>query len=163
MAKSGGAIIDRDKYQYEKVTIVDAQGKRRTSHGNNDSVFRAMKKVTTTDGVRKLLKINGLADRAPSGNSGTYRMSVGNSLRAVLRRYEKDPDNEKPLNIAGIPITSFDQDIPEDDDTTTSAKKAPPAKKRTKQAAASRGRSSGSRVIASARRTARSATTSRGA
>ena len=167
------SIIDRDKYDYVKTHRVDSKGKKRTSYGVGDSVGDALAKYAPKlEQLRPLLKKNGLPDREPTSNPGQFRMSVGGSLRAVLRRHEKDPDNNPPLKIANLEITSFDQVIPDPPgwgdakkEKTPAAKKGTATRARRKEAAAekappSRGKRTGSRGTSSARRTAGNSTTS---
>lgn len=101
-APESKGIVDREKYQYDKVKLRGKDGKLRQSVGNGDAVATAMLGMSHAD-VKRAAKENGLKIKE-SGNPGTYRMTVGQSLRARVRRGE-------PVTVAGVVIKKLDQRV----------------------------------------------------
>ena len=93
---------------YEPIKVRDANGKAKVSRGNGDAVARALISLDAK-ALNAVVKENGLTDKhknrvAESPNMGLARMSIGNSLRAMVRRGEH-------VVIAGLTIKSLDQNV----------------------------------------------------
>lgn len=82
--------IDASAYGYEKTRVVGKDGKTKSSVGNGDAVQRALLKFTAAGGdIGKVIRANKLPqDPAQYDNQGLLRMSVGNSLRARVKKGE---------------------------------------------------------------------------
>ena len=88
MAKNEATVIDPSGYDYGATKVVDKAGKTRTSIGNGDAVQRAMLKfMAAGKDIGQVIRANKLAqDPKKYENAGLLRMSVGNSLRALVRK-----------------------------------------------------------------------------
>lgn len=131
-AKIKGDIIDRSKYGYTRTKTTGADGKVRSSTSNGDAVAKALMLIPTGDAaISKVAKDNDLYDRIKdrlgSANAGQIRMSVGNMLRAKVRKGE-------PVTIGEIVVKKLDQtvkvpDAPKPAPAKKDAKPEPKAKK----------------------------------
>lgn len=101
-------VVDREKYNYDRVKTTDPKtGKTRTSYGNGDAVAKAMlgldeKQLERVVRTNKLIDKIGTPEKAT--NIGLYRMALGNSLRAMVRRGE-------PVTIGEHTIKRLDQKV----------------------------------------------------
>lgn len=122
-AEDNTPMIDRDKYAYNTVRVAGKDGKVRNSTGNGDAVARAMLSVTFDD-LPKIIKKNGLPDLKQGSNPGQFRMIVGNSLRAKVRKGEE-------VTIGDVVVKKLDQREPVIKEAPLAERKAaePKAKK----------------------------------
>lgn len=94
--------------EYATTKIVGSDGKTRHSKSNDDAVARAMLIFTAGGGdIAKVIKANGLSDKydpAKYDNQGLLRMSVGNSLRALVR-------GGTPVTVGDITVKTLEQRI----------------------------------------------------
>lgn len=130
-------IIDRDKYNYERVQYADPKtGKRRSSYSNGDAVATAMLGIDQK-GLEKVMRDNGLKEKLgkhveSAANPGQFRMLLGNSLRAMVKRGEE-------VTIGDHVIKKLDQKIKASVAPAPEAKpKAPPKAKPSKKASKSK-------------------------
>ena len=92
-AAGGSATIDASGYNYETLKVAGKDGKVRHSVGNGDAVQRAMAKLLadakdTKVALTKVVKDNKLGEKvdvAKWDNMGLLRMTIGNSLRALVK------------------------------------------------------------------------------
>lgn len=127
MAKAkSGSVVSGD-YDYKSTRIRDKDGALRHTRSNDDAVARAML-VATASGVtiEQIIKANDLGSKfKPSqwDNRGLLRMSVGNTLRGLVR-------NDTPVKIGSVTVKSLEQRVavPEVKDAPKKAAK-PKAKK----------------------------------
>lgn len=104
-AEDNAPMIDRSRYDYSTVRVADPKtGKVRHSTGNGDAVARAMLAITADD-LPKLVKKNGLPELKHGSNPGQFRMIVGNSLRAKVRKGEE-------VTIGDVVVKKLDQREP---------------------------------------------------
>lgn len=128
------SIIDREKYNYDRVKVQDKEGKTRYSYSKGDAVARAMLGMDHEDLV-KIVKGNKVLDERigrhadKPANSGQFRMMVGNSIRALVKR-------GTPVKVGKHTISDLNQDvpIPEVKETPKAAKPKSAAKRATKKA-----------------------------
>lgn len=103
-----GGIVDTSKYNYDRTSIVGADGKTRHSASNGDAIAKAMLVFIAGGGdIAKVIKANGLGDKydvAKYDNMGLLRMSVGNSLRGLVR-------NGTPVTIGDIVVKTLEQRV----------------------------------------------------
>lgn len=128
--------IDTSNYEYGTTKIRDADGTLRHSRGTGDAVHKAIllhMAGAKDDDARKakltqIVKANKLdADKfnpKKFDNQGLLRMSIGNSLRAAVKRGE-------PVTIGAVEVKRLDQkvDLPKVEQVAPARK---PAKKVTK-------------------------------
>lgn len=84
------ASIDTGKYEYGRVKYRDKDGKTKVSRGNLDAVALAMLGMGPKE-LDRVVKDNKLEDKVAKArtlNAGQFRMSIGNSLRAIVRAGE---------------------------------------------------------------------------
>jgi len=84
------ASIDTGKYEYGRVKYRDKDGKTKVSRGNLDAVALAMLGMGPKE-LERVVKDNKLEDKVAKArtlNAGQFRMSIGNSLRAIVRAGE---------------------------------------------------------------------------
>ena len=89
--KATGSLIDTAKYDYQRVSIRDKNGKVRHSAINGDAISKALLVHTAEGGtINGVIRDNGLTAKFKDkgGNAGTLRMSVGVALRAIVRSGE---------------------------------------------------------------------------
>lgn len=102
-ATTDGAVsIDKAKYGYEAVTREVEGGKKRKSYDNADNVAKALRNKTDAE-VEKIAKDNELGDKFKSLshlNPGMRRMSIGNTLRGIIRKGGKVKVDNK--NVASL-------------------------------------------------------------
>lgn len=102
-------IIDRSKYNYERKQYADPEtGKRRSTYSNGDAVANAMLGLSA-DQLEKVMKDNGLEEKlgkhlTGAANPGQFRMLLGNSLRAKVKRGE-------PVTIGEHTVKKLDQKV----------------------------------------------------
>lgn len=86
----GGSVVDTERYGYDRIAYTDPKtGKTRHSAGNGDAVARAMLGLNSDD-LMRIVKKAGLGDKydgkaGKAGNPGLFRMSLGHSLRALIK------------------------------------------------------------------------------
>lgn len=110
-AKADGTI-DASKYDYQTLKVQGRDGKTRHSIGNGDAVQRAMAKYVanakdTKVALAKVVKDNKLGDKvdvAKWDNMGLLRMTIGNSLRALVK-------NGTPVTIGDETVKTLAQRI----------------------------------------------------
>lgn len=120
--KKETATIDASGYDYGTVKVKDKSGKTRASTGNGDAVQRAMlRHVAAGKTLEQVIRANKLTQEpAKYDNQGLLRMSVGNSLRAMVRRGEH-------VVIGDVTIKSLEQRVALDE--VKDGAKSKPAKK----------------------------------
>lgn len=95
-------------YDYKTLTTRDKDGRTRSSKGNGDAVQKALLVYVAAGGdLVKVVKANGLQDRldpAKYDNQGLFRMSLGNSLRGLVR-------NGTHVTIGDVVVKSLDQRV----------------------------------------------------
>lgn len=88
-AAAGDTLAGLAERDYKKTRIVGGDGRVRHSKSNDDAVARAMLVFMAGGGnIARVIKDNKLTDKydpAQYDNQGLLRMSVGNSLRALVR------------------------------------------------------------------------------
>lgn len=94
--------------EYEKAKFKGADGKTHTTTSNGDALAKAMAGLSVAD-LNKAVKANGLSEKYPSGvegfgNQGLARMSIGNSLRALVK-------NGTPVTVGEHTIKKLDQKV----------------------------------------------------
>lgn len=77
-------VINRNKYNYERIKTLDADGKVKHSSSNGDAVARAML-VLTPDQLADLAEANDV-DMSKYKNGGLARMALSNRIRALVRK-----------------------------------------------------------------------------
>lgn len=96
------------QYNYATLTTKDKDGKTRHSKGNGDAVQKALLVYVAAGGdLAKVVKANGLQDKldqAKYDNMGLFRMSLGNSLRGLVR-------NGTHVTIGDVVVKSLDQRV----------------------------------------------------
>lgn len=99
--------IDTEKYKYGRTKVRDKAGKVRHSATNGDAVAKAMMGLTVPQ-VVDVMNANGLqrfAAYATEKNPGQFRMTIGNSLRGMVRK-------GTAVTIGPHRIEKLDQNIP---------------------------------------------------
>lgn len=144
--KTGGNIIDTSKYNYDKTKYRDGEGKAKFSKSNGDALAKALTGADR-DALKQVASDNGLADRfkelAKHDNLGQFRMSLGNSLRAMIRkgvgvkvRGQKITDLKQDVTIArGITVEGTIKAGEKSERRAPAAKKAAKKAKKAKKAA----------------------------
>lgn len=108
-ASTLSSLAERD---YTKARIVGGDGKVRHSKSNDDAVARAMlvhlaAHGTSDEVFAKIVKANGLGDKldpAEYKSAGLFRMTLGNSLRALVR-------GGTPVVIGDVTVKSLEQRV----------------------------------------------------
>lgn len=134
-AKGDKSVINHDKYQYQRTRIKSDSGAVKTVVSNGDAVARALSYVGTKE-LDGLVRQHSLPKPKATLNAGLRKMSVANSLRALVR-------GGVPTQIGDYIVKSLDQRSPPFADLggstkTTKKAKAPakePAKAKLKKAA----------------------------
>lgn len=107
MAKASANIIDTTKYDYDKTKFRDGEGKARFSKSNGDAVAQALLGADR-DALIAVVKANGLEAKfkelVKHDDTGVFRMSLGNSLRAMVRK-------GTGVKVRGHSITKLDQKV----------------------------------------------------
>lgn len=104
--KTATATIDPSKYDYKTAKTVGKDGKTVKSLGNGDAVQKAMLlfKASGKD-ISQVIKANGLPQVVSNyDNLGLLRMSVGNSLRALVKA-------GTPVTIGSITVSKLSQRV----------------------------------------------------
>lgn len=102
--------IDMSDRDYRRVKVVGEDGRSRHSAHNDDAVARALLTFITAGGdLDKVLKDNKLGDIYPKGrrgfgNAGLFRMTLGGSLRALVR-------SGTPAKIGDIVVKTLEQRV----------------------------------------------------
>lgn len=127
--KAETASIDMSDRDYRRVRVIGKDGRTRHSASNDDAVARAMLTFVAGGGdLDKLVKANKLIEKYPGGsagykNPGLFRMSLGGTLRALVR-------NGTPVQIGSVTIKSLDQRVADPNiDAPAKARKQAAAKK----------------------------------
>ena len=116
-------VINRDKYNYDRVRFKDSEGKVRHSASNGDAVAKAMLGLTA-DQIQEAIRVNGLADKLGSyKNAGLLRMAVGNALRALVRKGQS-------VTVGAHVIKKLDQRVVIDEATKEPPKPKVPRRKK---------------------------------
>lgn len=88
-AKKEGTSIDMSDRDYKAIRVENKDGTIRHSRGNGDAVAKAMIAYVAGGGdLMAVVKANGLTDKYGQKdfpNQGMFRMTLGNSLRALVR------------------------------------------------------------------------------
>lgn len=96
-----------DPKRYDAVKLRGADGRLRLSRGNGDAVATAMLGLDH-DALVKVMRANGLADKlgayANPAVAGRFRMLLGNSLRALVRK-------GTPVDVAGTEVRTLKQRV----------------------------------------------------
>jgi hypothetical protein len=105
MADTFNALKERG---YARTKIIGSDGKARHSASNGDALARALLIYVAGGGdLTKLAKVNGLQDRISVetlSNQGLARMTLGNMLRALVKRGE-------PVTVGDLTVKSLDQKV----------------------------------------------------
>lgn len=111
-AKATGSVVDLNTYDYKRTSIRGKDGKIRHSASNGDAIAKTMLVFVAGGGkLEDVVRANGLDDkfkgRKVSDGAGLYRMSLGVSLRALVRA-------GTPVKIGSITVKSLKQavDVP---------------------------------------------------
>lgn len=136
MAKAKSNTIDMSGRDYRRVKVVGKDGMARHSAHNDDSVARALLTFIAGGGdLDRIIRDNKLGDKYPKGakgfgNLGLFRMTLGGSLRALVRA-------EVPVKIGSIMVKTLEQRVadPSVGDVKKKAKAAKPKKKAGKRKA----------------------------
>lgn len=103
-AKSA-SVVDTKKYDYGVIKLRDKSGKVRHSASNGDAVARAMAVHTANGGsLKDVASANDIAYKPNGRNPGLIRMSLGVSLRAIVK-------SGKSVKIGKITVTSLKQKV----------------------------------------------------
>lgn len=108
--KAKPSTIDMSGRDYKRSRVVGADGKVRHSASNDDAVARAMLTFVAGGGdFDKVIAQNKLGDKYPKGakgfgNPGLFRMSLGGTLRALVRA-------GTPVKIGSIEVKTLEQRI----------------------------------------------------
>lgn len=127
-SKSSGSVVDLKKYDYKRVSIRGADGKVRHSAINGDAVAKAMLlAVSQGVGIGEIIKANDLSSKftiKDAVNPGLLRMSVGGSLRALVKA-------GTPVKIGKVRVESLKQavELPKVEKAASKPKKTAKAKK----------------------------------
>lgn len=122
-SKSSGSVVDLGKYNYKRVSIRGTDGKVRHSAINGDAVAKAMLlAVSQGVGIGEIIKANDLSSKftiKSAVNPGLLRMSVGGSLRALVKA-------GTPVKIGRVKVESLRQavELPKVEKTAPKLKKA---------------------------------------
>lgn len=112
MAKKETTTIDASAYGYEKTKVRGADGKLKHSVSNGDAVAKAMTVLVATAkdlrvALGKVVKENKLGAKLnidQYDNLGLFRMSLGNSLRGLVR-------NGTPVVIGDVTVKTLEQNV----------------------------------------------------
>lgn len=115
-------VINRDKYSYERIKTLDADGKVKHSSSNGDAVARAMLTLTP-DQITDLAEANDV-DLDKYKNSGLARMALANRVRALVRK-------GTAVQIGDVLVKKLDQKVKVEE--PPKAKSAPKGKGRAKK------------------------------
>lgn len=138
MAKDKTAAIDMSAYDYATTKVTGKDGKTISSTGNGDAIQRAFLRFKAAGkDIMQVVRANKLTDKfnpAQYDNAGRFRMSVGNTLRAMVRAGET-------VTIGDTVVKSLDQkvalpelaDAPASKPKKAAAKKAAPKKAKAKR------------------------------
>lgn len=125
--KAKGTGIDMSDRDYKAIRVENKDGTIRHSRGNGDAVAKAMIAFVAGGGdLMKVVKDNKLTEKYGQKdfpNQGMFRMTLGNSLRALVR-------GGTPVKIGSIEIKSLDQRIAD-----PALKESAPKTKKVKEAA----------------------------
>lgn len=123
--------IDTGSYDYGVTRVEGKGGKTVRSIGNGDAVQRALLKFYAAGkDIGQVIRANKLKqDPAQYDNAGLLRMSVGNSLRALVR-------NGTHVTIGDVTVKSLEQRVALDEVKDPGEKKARAPRKRKNEAAA---------------------------
>lgn len=107
-AKAKGTGIDMSDRDYKSIRVENKDGTIRHSRGNGDAVAKAMIAFVAGGGdLQKVVKDNKLTEKYGAKdfpNQGMFRMTLGNSLRALVRA-------GTPVKIGSETITSLAQRV----------------------------------------------------
>jgi hypothetical protein len=104
--KNGHATVDASAYDYKTLKVRGKDGKLRHSIGKGDAVHNALSRVLR-DGkdLAQVVRANKLAlDPKKYANAGMFRMTLGNSLRAMIR-------NGTPVVIGDVTVKTLTQRV----------------------------------------------------
>lgn len=90
MPKKSQSVVDTKKYQYGRLKVRGADGRVRHSSGTGDAVAKALLVFMAGGGkIGEVIAANDLQakyrGKVQDANPGLLRMSVGGSLRAIIR------------------------------------------------------------------------------
>lgn len=84
--KSSQSVVNTEKYQYERVVVETADGKKRHTADKGDRLAVALRPVSLAD-LHKIAKTYDIDPRKYADrNPGLQRMAIGNALRGVVRK-----------------------------------------------------------------------------
>jgi hypothetical protein len=135
MAKKKEVAAIGEGYEYEKTRVRGVDGKIRHSLSNGDAVAKAMTVLVAEAkdlraALAKVARENKLGAKLnidQYDNLGLFRMSLGNSLRGLVR-------NGTPVTIGDVTVKSLEQNVkvPEVKDVEAAPKKKAAAPKKAK-------------------------------
>lgn len=106
--KSEGTSLDMSDRDYKAIRVENKDGTIRHSRGNGDAIAKAMIAFVAGGGdLMKVVKDNDLTEKYGQKdfpNQGMFRMTLGNSLRALVRA-------GTPVKIGKETVTSLAQRI----------------------------------------------------
>lgn len=119
--KAEGAVINTADRDYKKMKVRNKEGVLLHTVNNGDAVAKAMLLHTSKGGtLEEIVNANKLQDKwanLKGGNAGTWRMSLGVMLRAMVKRGE-------PVKIGSIKVEKLTQKVEVPLEAATKRKKA---------------------------------------
>lgn len=118
--KGDKSVVNHDKYAYTRTRMKSETGAVKVVVSNGDAIARALSYLSTKE-LDGLVKQHGLPKPKASLNAGLRKMSIANSLRALVR-------GGVPTKIGSHIVRSLDQRSPAFADLGGTTKSKAPAK-----------------------------------